>query len=290
MLIIDSSYNSQNYTCLLNTFFHTDTLYMVEFGHSIPFPGTRVGPRVREQYLMHFLLQGSGYFDAVPIRAGNGFLICPNENHTFVTDQEGTWEHCWFGFHGTDVKRFLSAYGIAPTNHVFSFRNVSQLRQACKRLCYETKPTGISELTLQSLLYYAISLRQDVTQTQDRPLSRQDNYVNQAVTFMRNGYSEPLSIAELAKQINISQKYLWKIFTEKMGMSPQKYLLELRMDAAKRYLCSTDISISEVACSVGYTDVVTFIQNFKNNTSCTPSQYRKKFRAMEQEASGESYP
>ena len=263
------------YVCLVNTSFRTDSLYILEFGYSKPLAGTQIGPRIRECYLMHFILNGSGFFNGQKIEAGNGFLVCPDELNSFSTDPETSWEHCWIGFHGTGAREFLSGCKIPTSNHTFSFRDVERLRSACSRLTQETDPSEISELTLFSFLYYTLSLRCDLPISPNGPYYKKDEYVNQAVTLINKNYAEPFSIASLAEQINISQKYLWRIFTEKQGMPPQKYLLQVRMEAAKKYLRTTNLSVSEIARSVGYSDVISFIQNFKKYTYRTPTEYRK---------------
>ena len=122
------------YTCLLNTDFRRDELYVLEFGSSFPPPGTKIGPRIRECFLMHFILSGSGFFNDKKVHAGDGFLICPDELNSFSTDQETSWEHCWIGFQGSGVKDFLTSCKIPASNHIFSFHDVDQLGSACRRL------------------------------------------------------------------------------------------------------------------------------------------------------------
>ncbi len=58
-------------------------------------------------------------------------------------------------------------------------------------------------------------------------------------------------------------------------MSPQKYLLNYRIEQAKNLLASTDIFIKDIAHNVGYEDSLAFSKMFRNATGYSPSAYRK---------------
>ena len=58
-------------------------------------------------------------------------------------------------------------------------------------------------------------------------------------------------------------------------MSPQKYLLNYRLQQAKELLGSTDIFIKDIAHAVGYEDSLAFSKMFRNATGYSPSAYRQ---------------
>ena len=90
MIIIQQE--ERGYTVFLNDVSTGKSLSMLEFGFSRIREGVVVGPRIRRDYVMHFVLQGSGKFENIPIQAGEGFLICPGKLHTFAVDPDQTWE------------------------------------------------------------------------------------------------------------------------------------------------------------------------------------------------------
>ncbi|MBQ4515748.1 MAG: AraC family transcriptional regulator [Clostridia bacterium] len=251
-------------------------LNMLEFGYSIPNAGTMVGPRVRSSYLMHFVLGGSGKFDRKELSAGEGFLICPNRLHSFKTDSLNSWEHCWIGFNGNDARDILKEFNISTENHIFSFTAPDKLKERVKQLCQKNSP---SELELFSLFYYMLSLRGDIKNISEKQSLKPDDYIEKVASAIRSSYMYDLKISELAADINISPKYLWRIFTKKMGISPKKYLLDTRMNVAKKYLLSTNLTVAEIARSVGYGDAVSFMQNFKNYEHMTPTEYRSTHKS-----------
>jgi two-component system response regulator YesN len=78
----------------------------------------------------------------------------------------------------------------------------------------------------------------------------------------------------MAKNLHISKYYFIRLFKEYYGLSPMKYLLYVRLNAAKDMLANTDLTISEIAVAVGYVNAPTFSRVFRNNENITPSEYR----------------
>ena len=91
---------------------------------------------------------------------------------------------------------------------------------------------------------------------------------------IHNDYGSPgLKISDLAPLIGVSERYLCKIFSEVYGMSPKRYLTELRVKRAKELLAG-NIPIGEVSRLVGFGDVYHFSSFFKNECGIPPGQYR----------------
>lgn len=262
----------RGYTVFLNDMPANKQLSMLEFGYSRIREGVVVGPRIRNDYVLHFVLQGTGKFEDVEIRAGEGFLICPGKLHSFSVDPEVIWEHCWIAFSGNGVKKLLTEYGIEETNQIFSFSGLEQFRKDVERL---RRVEEVTELTLAAFFYYMLSLRTKVKVAASPSGELPGEYVEKAVSLIRSSYMDPVKIKDLAEKINISQKYLWKIFKKQLGISPQAYLLGVRMETAVKYLRSTRLSVAEIARSVGYTEPISFIQNFKKYTGRTPTEFRR---------------
>ena len=107
------------------------------------------------------------------------------------------------------------------------------------------------------------------------------NYVNNSslqrdmITFVQKHYVEKVSLAMLAEEFHLSEKYVSWYFKEHFAISFMQYVLHLRMSKAKDMLVTTDLPITEVALSCGYASVNLFIRNFKETYGVTPLQYRK---------------
>lgn len=64
------------------------------------------------------------------------------------------------------------------------------------------------------------------------------------------------------------------------GTTLRQYLINFRIDAAKRYLRETDYQISKVSKLCGYNNFCNFSTDFKRKTGLTPSLYRLKVRHL----------
>ncbi|MFC8086118.1 AraC family transcriptional regulator [Streptomyces sp. NPDC057340] len=82
------------------------------------------------------------------------------------------------------------------------------------------------------------------------------------------------TVASLADQAGVSRALFAKRFTELMGRPPLAYLTECRMADAEALLTDTDLSIAQIARSVGYADAFGFSAAFKRHRGLSPSTYR----------------
>lgn len=90
-------------------------------------------------------------------------------------------------------------------------------------------------------------------------------------------YSEAFSLSSLAEEYHMSMSYLSHLFKEVTGVSVMEYLLACRMQAAKRYLATTDMSIGEIVSACGFSDDSNFSRSFKARVGQTPSEFRKSY-------------
>ena len=81
-------------------------------------------------------------------------------------------------------------------------------------------------------------------------------------------------LADLAKIVGLSQFHFGRLFKQSMGLSPYQYLLQQRIERAKKLLKHTDKSLSEIALSCGFNSHSHFGRKFRQLTGTTPKAYR----------------
>ncbi|MFD9572781.1 AraC family transcriptional regulator [Streptomyces sp. NPDC059982] len=82
------------------------------------------------------------------------------------------------------------------------------------------------------------------------------------------------TVASLAAQAGVSRALFARRFSELMGRPPLTYLTECRMDDAEALLADTDLSIAQIAKTVGYADAFGFSTAFKRHKGLSPSAFR----------------
>ncbi|MEO0278133.1 MAG: helix-turn-helix domain-containing protein [candidate division WOR-3 bacterium] len=94
--------------------------------------------------------------------------------------------------------------------------------------------------------------------------------------FMKEHYVEDINLNFLAEQFGYSASYLSKLFAKHVGVSPGRYLIELRMNRAKYLLKNCrDLSVKQIAEAVGYPDPCYFSRMFKKFTGKSPQEFRE---------------
>lgn len=93
--------------------------------------------------------------------------------------------------------------------------------------------------------------------------------------YLSDNIGVPFNSENIEKQFYLSYKYMSHLFKKEKGVTMQQYHNSVRMDEACRLLCSTLMSIGEIADKLGFSDVLYFSRCFRNYTGKSPSAYRK---------------
>jgi two-component system response regulator YesN len=111
---------------------------------------------------------------------------------------------------------------------------------------------------------------------------RQSSYkqlVEKAKEYTRQHFHETdISIQKVCGYLHISQGYFSSIFKKETKMTFVNYLLQVRMEAAKELLRTTDLKTFEIAEKVGYSDPNYFSFCFRKHCGMTPKEYRNSSR------------
>ena len=102
-----------------------------------------------------------------------------------------------------------------------------------------------------------------------------DRYSKLAHDAIIDNLNEPISISELAKELQVSRIYLYKAFVKNYGKSPAQFVMDMRVRNAKVLLTMTDKSMTEIAGSCGFEKSGYFAKIFKSWEGMSPSEYRK---------------
>ena len=98
--------------------------------------------------------------------------------------------------------------------------------------------------------------------------------INKVLDYMNKHYCEDLSLQMMAEKAALSCPYFCTVFKDETGSNFSKYLLNVRLDNAKKLLSESDRKIYEVALQVGYKDPKYFDRVFKKESGMTPKEYR----------------
>ncbi|WP_410769040.1 helix-turn-helix domain-containing protein [Fontibacillus sp. BL9] len=239
------------------------------------------GPGIKEQYKLLFIHEGRGEYhfngQIYCLEKGQGFAVYPEMICFMKADDNDPWVYSWIAFEGRDAETLLENARLDRDNPVFEFSQPSWFDTYLHEFDTACRKKNLHGLALQSTLYRFFSDWLDNMMVPHRPensSSSKERYVNQSIEYIRMNYYNPVSISEIARIVGIDRVYLSTLFKEKMSVSPQKYLLQFRMNKACELLGNRSLSIADVSRSVGYGDPLLFSKMFKKVTGLSPSHFR----------------
>ena len=99
--------------------------------------------------------------------------------------------------------------------------------------------------------------------------------MNNIISYIAENYSnKDLSLEYIASEFNTNPSYISVFVKNNLKLGFHEYITSLRISEAKALLLKTDMPISEVAESVGFSSRTTFFRSFKQNTGVTPNEFR----------------
>jgi len=102
-----------------------------------------------------------------------------------------------------------------------------------------------------------------------------DTIVN-AIKILGQDISQPVAIADVAKDLDVSPRHLARSFKQVTGLSPSHYYRKMRMDAARQIVMYTNDRLPDVAASVGYANYRAFSKHYQVAFGVNPREDRKR--------------
>lgn len=101
-------------------------------------------------------------------------------------------------------------------------------------------------------------------------------YVIKAKKYIAQHFDEDLTLEQVAQSVYLSPFYFSRLFKAYTGYTFNQYLTRLRLSRARNLLKRQDMTICEVALTVGYNNSSYFSRVFKEREGLLPSEYRKR--------------
>lgn len=236
------------------------------------------GPAVRDHYLIHYIVSGKGVYRVdgkeYQLSAGDMFLAKESTVIYYCADKEEPWEYCWVGFNGTDAKYLLNMTQFAGENPVIKITEPEEILSLIGNI-YNGQGTDVAHET-EMLGYLYLFLAKLMKMNNDESALERGGYkyVRAALNYIKYNYSAPVDVIDIAKAVGVSRSHLYRVFMTQLSISPSDYLEKYRINEAAALLKNTELSVAEVASSVGFDDALYFSRVFKKNKGLPPSKYR----------------
>lgn len=96
-----------------------------------------------------------------------------------------------------------------------------------------------------------------------------------AMAEIERSLTSGVDVSHLHELCGISYSYFKRLFIGRYGIPPRRYITKLRMNIAYEQLASGNLSVSEIAAILGFSDISYFSRVFRKETGCTAEEYRR---------------
>lgn len=141
-----------------------------------------------------------------------------------------------------------------------------------KRMDECTTIDEIKKLNMDMMLYYTRQMR-ITNQSEPKPLYSKPILL--CMDYVYNHLHEKICLQALADSVALSPNYLATIFKKETGSTIQSYIIDKKVDAAKRMLNYSDYTLTEIGNYLAFSSTSHFIKVFKEKTGLTPGDYKK---------------
>lgn len=242
-------------------------------------------PHTHQFTELFYVLHGEGVFyiesEKVPVKTDDLIIINPNVEHTEKTFPNNPMEYIVFGVEGLafSFTEHDQAYGRGYSFYSYGsdknqFINFAQLMMhefQDKKPGFEKVCHGLLEVLL---VYISRKQKLSVISESSFQLSKECAI---AKRYIDTNYAQDITLDSLAEITHINKFYLAHSFTECVGQSPISYLTERRLAACKELLSSSNLSVTQIATSAGFSSQSYFSQTFAKKVGMSPRQYRKLY-------------
>ena len=167
------------------------------------------------------------------------------------------------------VTVFGTDHPVNPT--LKRFMRESYEEYTDKDICYKLPIRANIYHMMTALLRYYCGSKNEL----DRMIYHNVLRLRPVISYIDKHYKEKIYIEELSAMINVSPDYFTKMFKESIGKTPIDYINGMRVNSAMEMLCTTEMSMTEIADAIGFCNPNYFHKIFKQYMLTSPLAYRK---------------
>lgn len=221
----------------------------------------------------------------------NGRLSITNEGHTTVADKGkigiinchkpheyhtiGNTEFLWVHFDGGNTDKLYRYIVQVYGGFVFSHNCAEEFEHMLSQLFCGYQTGQVLSEAEKSQAMYRLLMRLLHGAASTKTNAKTASMLDTALRFIEQNLSEPVTLQDISREVNMSHYHFSRLFKKEFGHSPYEYLLLVRINRAKHLLKTTKEPVKVIAQRVGYYNASTFTAAFTAKVGLSPSEFRK---------------
>ncbi|MCQ2374580.1 MAG: helix-turn-helix domain-containing protein [Salinivirgaceae bacterium] len=227
------------------------------------------------------------------VSAGDAFVLQGNQHHYFKDAGNLEIVNIMYDSHRVNISQnvkqmegYKALFFLEPqyrTQHHFKNRlhieraDMAKIEYVVNTMILEqnSKHEGYEIIIANRLEELIVLLSRHYSQletTEAQALMR----IGKVISYLEYNHNSKIYLEQLAEMSNMSVRNFQRIFKKAVGSSPSIYLIQIRIQTARRLLRETNMAIADIATEIGFTDTNYFIKCFKKETGSTPLKFRMR--------------
>ncbi|MRH41568.1 helix-turn-helix domain-containing protein [Aquibacillus halophilus] len=229
--------------------------------------------------VFQFTLDGEGAIrigeQLFTLKKGQAFLVqIPSDHCYYLPDDSSHWEFIFITLYGQEALRYFSAI-TEKQGHILDLDTNARPVKHILHLLDKVQTTGIHHA--YELSGYAYTFLMECMQYFEHDQNKIEKLpvaIAKTIQFIEQHYQEDLTLTDMVEVSGLSKYHFTRLFHRTVKDTPIKYLTKIRMNHALELLQNKELTIEEVARTLGYTNANYFSKVFKNVLDVNPSEYR----------------
>ncbi|MGH1336942.1 MAG: helix-turn-helix domain-containing protein [Aureispira sp.] len=181
-----------------------------------------------------------------------------------------------------DTSSFISSWRILDYPILlYNNENLVKIHEKITLLSASSDPFKAIhiQLLLKELILCVLKIQNLNILKEKATIKQNDSPFSAIIAYIRQNIFQNIQIEDLLRLSTMSKSSFYRAFTEELGISPYRLIIDERLKMAKNLLLQEDLSVKETAYAVGFSSPNYFIRLFKKHEGLTPNQFVKQQRA-----------
>jgi AraC-like DNA-binding protein len=196
------------------------------------------------------------------------FLDC-HQPHIYRANENLVFE--WFHFSGNASQHYFDLL-FDKKGCVFSIEHNFVIPECMRQILCIDNRNNINEHLISVNIHKILS---ELNGLSNDVLDVQEKIIVHAIQYIESHYNLDFDLTELANYVNLSPFHFSRVFKKYTGYSPNEYMINFRINFAKKMLQDTRLSIKDIAISSGFNSCSHFVTTFKKRINLSPKNFRE---------------
>ena len=200
-------------------------------------------------------------------KAGDSYFLHAQKDQFYFANKSDPWKKHFINISGKLVENLIVGYGVADVAHFVGLDLGKEIKQIIE-IARQERMDNTPEL---------IVILNDIFLKMHVNIKKNDGIASIGMKmkdFLNTQITSNFRLELLCKHISRSESQTIRIFKTLYGITPYAYIINKKIDFAKKLFIDTNLSVKEIADKLCFADEYYFSNIFKKKVGCCPSQYR----------------